>query len=67
VPVGCATPCRPKGEDTFSIPREFFTDGWHLALTPSELTMLLALWTRRGSPLPWPPDTYVSLDGETRI
>ena len=55
------------GEDTFSIPCEFFTSGWHMALTPSETALLLALWARSGTSLPWRTGVLITLDGETRI
>ncbi len=33
-------------EKVFSLPSSFFTNGWHLALTPSEIAMLMVLWVR---------------------
>ena len=58
---------RTGEEELFALPPEFFAHGWHLALTDSELAMILALCARRGSPLPWEQDATTNIEGPNRI
>ncbi len=55
------------GEDLFALPVEFFTRGWHIALSDSEIAMLLALSACRCEITPWPSDGVVAIDGASRI
>jgi len=52
-------------DEVFSVPANFFLNGWHSALTPSELAMLFAIWA--SSPHDAASTSYVWLEGETRI
>jgi hypothetical protein len=56
-----------SAEDVLGLPAAFFTRGWHLALSDSEIAMLLTLYAHRGAATPWPQELLVMLDGETRI
>ncbi len=52
-------------EQTFSVPANFFINGWHCALTPSEVAMLFAVWA--ASPQDTAGSVAVWLEGDTRI
>lgn len=54
-------------EEVFALPPEFFTNGWHLALTDSEMAMILALCARRGNPSPWEKDATAWIESDVRI
>lgn len=52
-------------EHVFSVPAAFFLNGWHSALTPSEVAMLFTVWA--SSPHDTASTSPVWLEGETRI
>jgi hypothetical protein len=54
-------------EELFALPPEFFANGWHLALTDSEMAMILALCARREVPAPWEPGDTTYIEGPNRI
>jgi hypothetical protein len=54
----------PTGQ-LFSVPANFFINGWHSALSTSEVAMLFALWA--ASPNDSAGSSRVWLEGETRI
>ena len=53
------------GEQVFSVPTGFFLNGWHSALTPSEVAMLFAVWA--SSPNDAASSSQVWLEGDVRI
>lgn len=56
----------PTAEDrVFSLPSGFFTNGWHLALTPSEIAMLMVLWVRISQRSA--ATAQVSVSGDSRL
>lgn len=52
-------------EQVFSVPASFFLNGWHSALSPSELAMMFAIWA--SSPDDSANTSRVFLEGDTRI
>lgn len=52
-------------DQVFSVPASFFLNGWHSALTMSEVAMLFAVWS--SSPSDSANSSHLWLEGETRI
>ncbi|GAA3579876.1 hypothetical protein GCM10022197_41900 [Microlunatus spumicola] len=53
-------------EKVFSLPAAFFTNGWHLALTPSEIALLMVLWVRTSDAVGVKGQTSVAADTRLR-
>jgi hypothetical protein len=52
-------------DEVFSVPASFFMNGWHSALTASEVAMLFAVWA--ASPNDAASASHMWLEGEARI